>query len=116
MPRDDWDHSVAAPTTPVPTLDWNQDILEPWHPTWKPADADALAMPHHAVKSFVKPIPAQPPCYSLGRGQILKEKTKNLLGMGPMAASQYTGDGRMKKKESTWKPGLPTKEEIAERR
>ena len=86
MPTDDQNHPVAASTAPPPaTLNWDQDILEPWEPFWKPTGLEAPATPVHTVKSVV----TQPPrSGTLGRGQILKEKTKNLPVPGPAAASR----------------------------
>ena len=68
------------------------------------------------MKSVVKPALAQSPPGGKGRGQILRDKMNELLAMGPTAASRYTGDGGMKKKEPTQKPSFSTKEEMAEKK
>ena len=66
MPTEDWNCLVTV--TPTPTLNLDQDILEPSGPAWKPASTDAPAMPHYTVKFVVKPALAQPPHSGLGRG------------------------------------------------
>ena len=102
---------IAAPSTP--NRNWDQGILEPQRPAWKPTSGNALAMPQHTVKSVVKSVSAQPPLGGKGRGQLLKERMKELPVMGLVAVSQYTGEAEAKKKESARKPDFPTKEELA---
>ena len=104
---------AASMAPPPPTLNWNQDILEPQEPSWKPAGQGAPTTPIHAMKSVV----AQPLWNgTLSRGQILKDKTKNSPVHGPAAASRHSSHSGTRKKqvgheskwEWAWKPGLPT--------
>ena len=74
MPTGNWNHLAPTTATPALTLNWGLDILEPRGPAWKPVSGDALATPHHTVKSVVKPAPPQLASCGKGRGQILREK------------------------------------------
>ena len=74
MPTGNWNRLAPTTATPTLTLNWGLDILEPRGPAWKPVSGDALATPHHTVKSVVKPAPLQLASCGKGRGQILREK------------------------------------------
>ena len=64
------------------TLNWDQDILEPLKPKWRPAAKDAPATPQHKVESIVKPpdlaAPAKIASCGKGRGQVITEKLKEI--------------------------------------
>ena len=108
--------------TEVPryTLNWNQNILEPLKPWWKPVAKDALATPQHKVQSVVhvpaEPAPAEVAYCGRGRGQTISEKLKAIAAMGPAASSQYTGEDDPPKKLASKKPTFPSREEQAAQR
>ena len=113
---EDWNCLASITVTPAPTLNWGQDILEPQRQTWKPVAGDAPATPLQAVKSvvksMVKPALAEIASCSKGRGQTFNEKLKELLTMGPAAASWYSRDADTKKKKvAALKPTFLTMEE-----
>ena len=96
------------------TLNWDQDILEPLKPKWRPATRDTLATPQHKLQSVVKtPESATPPKVAScgkGRGRVIMEKLKE-IAMGPAASSQYTKKENVPKKTPK-KSGFPTREEM----
>ena len=97
------------------TLNWDQDILEPLKPKWRPTAKDALATPRHKVKSVVKPpdSAALAKIASCGkdRGWVITEKLKE-IAMGPAASSLYTRKDDVPKKTTPKKSGFPTREEM----
>ena len=97
------------------TLNWDQDILEPLKPKWRPAAKDAPATPQHKVESIVKSAdsvaPAKIASCGKGRGQVITEKLKE-IAMGPAASSLYTGKDDVPKKTTPKKSGFPTREEM----
>ena len=101
------------------TLNWDQDILEPLKPKWRPAAKDAPATPQHKVKSIVKSVdsaaPAKIASCGKGRGWIITEKLKE-IAMDPAASSRYTGKDDVPKKTTPKKSGFPTREEMEARR
>ena len=130
-PTEDQISPDSVATGQMPTLDWSQDILEPWKSGWKPATRDAPLTPQHSVKSVVKatekltPEPAasartkpwiklamELASRGVGRGQVIAEKLQRIANMGPAAAFQFTGNERdHKKKPESKKPSFPTPEE-----
>ena len=101
------------------TLNWDQDILEPLKPKWRPAAKDAPATPRHKVESVVKPADsvalAKIASCGKGRGQVITEKLKE-IAMGPAASSRYTGKDDVPKRTTPKKSGFPTREEMEARR
>ena len=97
------------------TLNWDQDILEPLKPKWRPAAKDTLATPQHKVKSIVKSVdsaaPAKIASCGKGRGRVITEKLKE-IAMDPAASSRYTGKDDVPKKTTPKKPGFLTREEM----
>ena len=122
----------------APTLDWSQDILEPWELGWKPAAGDGLVTPCHSVKSvvkmlekpapaesatcakvkpWIKPAPSELASCGKGRGRVIAEKLQELAGMSLAAASHYTGKEETPgKKLVAKKPAFLTPEDQEERR
>ena len=116
MPMEDWNHPAPMEGIQRPTLDWNQDILEPRKQTWRPVAGDAPVTPQQTLKSVVSPLenPAPPELASCGRGrgQTITEKLREIANMGPAAAFQFTRDpDAWKKKQVSKKPTFPSKEE-----
>ena len=101
------------------TLNWDQDILEPLKPKWRPATKDAPATPQHKVKFVVKPADmaalAKIASCGKGRGRVITEKLKE-IAMGPAASSQYTRKDDVPKKTTPKKSGFSTREEMEARR
>ena len=101
------------------TLNWDQDILEPLKPKWRPAAKDAPATPQHKVESVVKSVdsaaPAKIASCGKGRGWVITEKLKE-IAMDPAASSRYTGKDDVPKKTTPKKSGFPTREEMEARR
>ena len=113
-----------------PTLNWNQDILEPQKPAWKLAAGDGPVMPRQTLKSVVKMLeklaPAEPStCAKVkpwikpaldelascgrGRGRAIAEKLQELARMGPAAPTRYTSkEGSLGKKQLPKKLTFPT--------
>ena len=96
MPMEDRNHPAPMEGIQRPTLDWNQDILEPRKQTWRLVAGDAPATPQQTLKSVVSPLenPAPPELASCGkgRGQTITEKLREIANMGPVAAFQFTGN------------------------
>ena len=111
-PMEDWNSPGPMAGIKKPSLNWSQDILEPRKQVWRPAAGDAPAMPQQTLKSVVKtlgkPAPVEPAsCAKVkpwikaaraelascgkGRGQVIAEKLQAIAGMGPAAASRYSG-------------------------
>ena len=101
------------------TLNWDQDILEPLKPKWRPATKDTPATPQHKVKSIVKPLDsaalAKITSCGKGRGWVITEKLKE-IAMGPAASSRYTGKDDVPKKTTPKKSGFPSREEMQARK
>ena len=138
MPTEDQNSLGPVARIAAPTLDWSQDILEPWKTGWKPAAGDSRVTPRQSVKSVIKvpenPAPAEFATYAKvkpwikpvlaklascgkGRGWFITEKLQELAGMGPAAASCYTNkEGSPGKKPLTEKPAFLTLEEQEEHR
>ena len=129
-PTPDWEHSMPDKgntpphqESPAPackfTLNWDQDILEPLKPKWRPAAKDAPATPQHKVESVVKSAdlaaPAKIASCGKGRGRVITEKLKE-IAMGPAASSRYTRKDDVPKKTTPKKSGFPTREEMEARR
>ena len=97
------------------TLNWDQDILEPLKPKWRPAAKDAPATPQYKVESFVKPphllAPAKIASCGKGRGLVITEKLKE-IAMGPAASSWYTRKDDVPKKTTPKKSSFRTREEM----
>ena len=96
------------------TLNWDQDILEPMKPKWRPAAKDAPATPQHKVKSVVNPDSAAPTKIAScgkGRGWVITEKLKE-IAMGPAVSSWYTGKDDIPKKMTPKTSSFPTREEM----
>ena len=115
MPTEDQNCPASATVTPTSTLNWGQDILEPPGPTWKPARENTgyATTCHNFV---VKSAPAQPPC-GKGRGQILREKLKELPAMAPQLLPSILG--MLKQRRSlpgSPAPSFPTKEELTDKK
>ena len=108
-------HQESPAPTRKFTLNWDQDILEPFKPKWRPAAKDAPATPQHEVESIVKSAdsvaPAKIASCGKGRGQVITEKLKE-IAMGPAASSRYTGKDDVPKKTTPKKSGFPTREEM----
>ena len=125
-PIPDWEHSTLDKgntpphqESPAParkfTLNWDQDILEPLKPKWRPAAKDAPATHQHKVESIVKPpdsaAPAKIASCGKDRGWVITEKLKE-IAMGPAASSWYTRKDDVPKKTTPKKSGFPTREEM----
>ena len=125
-PTPDWKHSMPdKENTPshqeslVPThkftLNWDQNILEPLKPKWRPAAKDAPAMLQHKVESVVKPADsvalAKLAYCGKSRGWVITEKLKE-MAMGPAASSRYTRKDDVPKKTTPKKSGFLTREEM----
>ena len=97
------------------TLNWDQDILEPLKPKWRPAAKDAPRTPQHKVESIVKPVDsaalAKIASCGKGRGWVITEKLKE-IAMGPAASSWYTRKDDVPKKTTPKKYVFPTREEM----
>ena len=138
MPTEDRNSPGPMAEIARPTLNWSQDILEPQKPAWKLAAGDSPATPHQTLKSVVKTLEKLAPAESTtctkvkpwikpaaaelascgrGRGRVIAEKLQELVGMGPEAASCYTGkEGSSGKKQLTKKPTFLTSAEQEERK
>ena len=122
MAMEDQNHLAPVAGIHRPTLDWSQDILEPWKQMWKPAAGDALATARQTLKSVVKLLGklalAEPTSCSKinpwtkpalvelascgkGRGQTITEKLQEIANLGPAGASWYTGN------DESWKNWCP---------
>ena len=130
-PTENWTPLGSMASNQRPTLDWSQDILEPWKQVWRLAAGDAPAMPQQTLKFMVKAPgkPASEPAAcakvrpwikpaselascSKGRGQVITEKLQEMTNMGPVAVSRYSGDEKSRKKKlPSKKPAFPTLEE-----
>ena len=129
MPMEDRNSPGPMARIARPTLNWNQDILEPQKLAWKLAAGDGPVMPRQTLKSVVKMLeklaPAEPgTCAKVkprikpaldeltscgrGRGWAIAEKLQELARMGPAAASHYTGKERSSDKKQSKKPAFPT--------
>ena len=101
------------------TLNWDQDILEPLKPKWRPATKDAPATPQHKVESVVKPLDsaalAKIASCGKGRGWVITEKLKE-IAMGPAVSSRYTGKDDVPKKTTLKKSGFQSREEMQARK
>ena len=97
------------------TLNWDQDILEPLKPKWRPATRDAPAMPQHKVQSVVQLTPDKITSCGKGRGQVITEKLQE-MAMGRAPRFRYTGKENTPKKPSPRKSGFPTREEMEARK
>ena len=92
-------------------LNWDQDILEPLKPKWRPAARDAPATPQHKVQSVMQLTPDKMVSTSRGQCWVITEKLQE-MAMGPAAKSRYTGKENTLKKPSPKKSGFPTREEM----
>ena len=125
-PTPDWEPSIPDKGVSPPrqqssapackfTLNWDQDILEPLKPKWRPATRDAPATPQHKVQSVVQPTPDKIASCGKGRGRVITEKLQE-MAMGPAARSQLYWEGKYPKKPSPRKSGFPTREEMEARK
>ena len=96
-------------------LNWDQDILEPLKPKWRPAARDALATPQHKVQPVMQPTPDKMASSGRGWGWVITEKLQE-MAMGPTARSRYTGKENNTKKSPPKKPGFLTREEMEARK
>ena len=97
------------------TLNWDQNILEPLKPKWRPAARDAPVTPQHKVQSVVQPTPDKIASCSKGQGWVITDKLQEMT-MGPAAKSQYTRKENTQKKQSPKKSGFLTREEMEARK
>ena len=97
------------------TLNWDQDILKPLKPKWRPAAGDAPATPEDKVQSVMQLTPDKMASSGRGQSRVIAAKLQE-MAMGPTAKSQYTGKENNPKKPSPNKPGFPTREEMEARK
>ena len=112
MPHQTLKSVVKTPGKPAPVEPASCAKVKPWIKL-------ALVEPASCakVKPWIKQAPAELASCGKGRDRVIAEKLQAMTGMGPAAASQYSGDEESrKKKQVSKKPTFPTLEDIEARR